>query len=315
MKTTWLIPNYSGQHLMKKYLSKVIEAMEKGDELLIIDDASMDSSVDWLVKEFALKQLNKDQITKNHEKDQPMADKNEEGRIKKVSVPHGYFPSQLPDLDVYQRDTKSGQSVKVIALHINHRFAASVNIGFLFAQHETVFLLNTDVVPQKKCLSELQATFKEDVFAVTCLEYESTDKKEKSGKNKLWFERGLFIHSKADDFRAGDTAWASGGSSLYSKSKWLELNGFDKLFYPAYWEDIDISYRARQRGWHVLFEPKAVVYHRHETTNKDVFGEQKMMKMSWKHADAFTWKHATLGQKAQYVLWRPYWLWKRYTFL
>lgn len=265
---SWLIPTYNGQELLKRYVPKVIEAMDEKDELIIVDDASNDESVEWLTNFFALKRKTAVTVPSTNAQDDI------------TSIPVGYFPPELPELDIYQGKIDAGRLLKVIALNTNQRFAAAVNIGFLFAQNEQVFLINNDVVPQKQCLSEFQAKFADDVFAVTCLEYESLDKKEKSGKNKLWFERGLFVHSKADTFTAGETAWASGGSSLFSRSKWLELKGFDKLFYPAYWEDIDISYRAHKRGWKVLFEPKAIVYHRHETTNTDVFGQKKMMQMS-----------------------------------
>lgn len=305
MNKTWLIPTYNGQELLQRYVPKVIEAMGKKDELIIVDDASGDSSVEWLTEQFCKVQSTKNNVESNKEK----------GRSKKsklisydITPPFGYFPAKLPELSLLKGKTEFGHDISIIALANNQRFAAAVNIGFLFANNELVFLLNNDVVPQKTCLDNLHSHFTQsDVFAVTCLEYESLDKKEISGKNKLWFERGLFHHSKADTFHAGETAWASGGSSLFSKSKWLELKGFDSLFYPAYWEDIDISYRAHKRGWKVFFEPKAIVYHRHETTNIDVFGQKKMMQMSWNHADAFTWKHANTSQKLQFLFWRPYW--------
>ena len=54
----------------------------------------------------------------------------------------------------------------------------------------------------------------------------------KGGKNKLWFEKGIFCHSKADNFKSGETAWACGGSAMFDKKKWLKLGGFNKIYYP-----------------------------------------------------------------------------------
>jgi hypothetical protein len=61
----------------------------------------------------------------------------------------------------------------------------------------------------------------------------------------------------------------------------------------------------------VLFEPKAQVDHNHETTNKSVFGEKKMQEMSWRNAKKFTLKNGTIYQKISFLLWQPYWWWKR----
>lgn len=117
----------------------------------------------------------------------------------------------------------------------------------------------------------------------------------------------MFIHSRAEDLRSGPTAWVSGGSGVFDKKKWLEIGGFDRLFYPAYWEDIDLSFQARKRGWKVLFEEKAVVDHNHETTNASVFGQRKMEQMSWRNANKFVWKNGDFWQKFAHILWKPYW--------
>ena len=149
------------------------------------------------------------------------------------------------------------------------------------------------------------------IFSIGCLEFEQNSKGVKSGKNKLWFKKGLFQHSKASNFESGETAWASGGSAMFSTSKWEQLGGFDPAFYPAYWEDIDISYRARKNGWLVLFNSQAIVYHKHESTNASTFGTNKLQDISWKNSLYFSWKHADAAQKIQYVLWYPYWLLQR----
>ena len=167
-------------------------------------------------------------------------------------------------------------------------------------------------MPDKKCFEFLKPHFDdEEVFAVGCLEYENSEMGQRSGKNVLFFDRGLFQHNRANNFERGQTAWASGGSALFDKKKWLKLNGFDQAFYPAYWEDIDLSFRARKKGWKILFEPEAVVYHKHESTHQTVFGQQKMDDMSWKNAFVFTWKNGTRVQRLQYILWSSYWWYKR----
>jgi GT2 family glycosyltransferase len=39
------------------------------------------------------------------------------------------------------------------------------------------------------------------------------------------------------------------------------VGGFDPLYFPGYYEDVDLCWRVRQAGWKVWYEPEAVAYH------------------------------------------------------
>jgi len=281
-----VIPSFNGHKLLNKNLSSVLLALRERDELIIIDDASTDKTLECLIKKFNLNLLDK----------------------------------QFSDFEIYKGKYKKHNSqiqIQVIVNNINLRFAASVNRAVKLAQNPIIFLINNDVLPNKDVIGQVMFYFKKpDTFAVGCLESETIDenskkKTVKGGKNKLWFERGMFIHSRADQFTSGLTAWASGGSAFFSKEKWLKLRGFDLIYYPAYWEDIDLSFRAKKHGWKVYFEEKAVVKHNHESTHSVVFGIKKMECISWKNAIKFTLKNSNFWQKIAFFIWRPYWWWKR----
>ena len=44
-----------------------------------------------------------------------------------------------------------------------------------------------------------------------------------------------------------------------------DIGGFDARFF-AYYEDADLAWRARMRGWRCVYEPKAIAYHFHSAT-------------------------------------------------
>jgi GT2 family glycosyltransferase len=275
-----VIPNYNGRVLMEKHLPAVFAMLRDGDEVIVVDDCSTDDSIAWLLKLGKLSELNPEQEQVGY------------------TI---YF--------LHITDSQKIIDLKVLRNHQNLRFARNCNRGVSVAQHPYVFLLNTDVEPHHDVLQYLLPCFEDrNVFAVGCLEHEDQNGQIiHSGKNTLTFMRGLFIHARASEFSSGETAWVSGGSGLFDRQKWSQIGGFDERYSPAYWEDIDLSFQAKIRGWKVLFEEKAEVDHNHETTNKDAFGQQKIIEISWRNAAKFVWKNATVAQKMQFLIWQPYW--------
>jgi len=274
-----IIPNYNGQHLLKENLPSVLKMLHDGDEIIVVDDCSTDDSVEWLKKEFKLQEDS----------------------------------TQSSEFNIFSKVQKEKSLNIVVIQNVqNLRFAANCNRGVEHAKNELIFLLNTDVIPFPDVLTYLLPHFDDkNVFGVGCIEKEVINGKEVAGgKNILNFARGMFIHNRAPNMESGETAWVSGGSGIFDKEKWNILKGFDVAYAPAYWEDVDLSFRARERGWKVLFESRAKVNHNHESTNTTAFGQKKMNEMSWRNANYFVIKNGTWLQKLLYVLWRPYWTMK-----
>lgn len=285
MKTSQLVSfvvtNYNGVKLLRQNLPAVMGDMQNGDELVVVDDCSTDYSIKWLVDWSKAKQV-EDGVTKSGEDTREWV-----GTV---------------------RHKQNKLAVTILQLKQNVRFARAANAGVKVAKNELIFLLNNDVAPHEGCSQILRNMFHQPkLFAVGCLELNPQNPDDRAGKNQLRFYRGMFWHSKAKDFNPGTTAWASGGSGMFSKEKWIKLGGFDKRFYPAYWEDVDLSFRAKIAGWQVMFEPTAVVDHNHETTNQAVFGNEKIITMSWQSANKFTQIHAHGWKKLAYYFWQPYW--------
>jgi len=272
--TTVIIPTYNGVKLLEKHLPAVEAMLRDGDQLLIADDASTDDTVKWLIQRYNLKS----------------------------------------NSDTYSATftNRSGHTtIRLIYHTTNVRFARIVNAAVDSVTTSTFVLLNNDVAPSKDILDTLLAFFNESAtFAVGCHELEDASGTLHGGKNELWFERGIFQHARADEFSTGQTAWVSGGSGMFDTDKWKQLGGFDEHFYPAYWEDTDLSFRAHQHGWKTLFSVDAIVHHHHETTNARTFGNDEIARLSWQHQKYFTRKHANFWQLILYYLWQPYWWWK-----
>ena len=199
--------------------------------------------------------------------------------------------------------------IKVIKNEKNLGFSSSINKGVKEAKGEIVVLLNTDVIPEKTFLAPLLTHFKDsNVFAVGCM-----DKSIENGKTILrgrgigGWKRGFFIHSRGEVDRQ-NTLWVNGGSGAFRRSVWEKLGGFNELYNPFYWEDIDLSYRALKSGYKIVFEPKSVAMHEHEKgAIKNSYSNFRVKTIAYRNQFIFVWKNITDPlMKLNHLFWLPY---------
>ncbi len=203
---------------------------------------------------------------------------------------------------------KNFPDVIVVANKKQGGFAVNVNSGVKHATGDIVVLLNTDVEPEKGYLEPLLEHFKEgDVFAVGCLEKSlEHGKTVLRGRGTAKWNKGYYIHERGEVDKT-DTAWVSGGSGAFRRTMWNMLGGMDALFSPFYWEDIDLSYRARKAGWKIVFEPKSVVGHYHESgVIKSKYTSRDVLRISYRNQFTFIWKNLSdFSIFASHMFWTP----------
>lgn len=197
----------------------------------------------------------------------------------------------------------------VIENEENKGFGPTVNTGVLAAQAEYVILLGTDVRLTEPFAPSLIQRFEEqpDLFSLSFCQKERDGSS--VGKNAIFFKRGLPTHSKTHDLSAGINAWADGGSSIVRKSMFHQLDGFNDIYAPFYWEDVDLSFRAYSRGWYVEFDPKLVVEHHHESTIGSLFSKKHVKTIAYRNQFLFTWSNITdRSLWMQHIMYLPYYL-------
>lgn len=64
---------------------------------------------------------------------------------------------------------------------------------------------------------------------------------------------------------------ASGGASLYRVIMLKEIGLLDEAFF-AYYEDVDLSFRAQLAGWKVRYVPASIAYHQISATSSKIKG-------------------------------------------
>ena len=200
--------------------------------------------------------------------------------------------------------------IKLLLNEKNYGFSTTVDNGGLASDADLLVLLNSDVKPDKDFLKPILKHFKNNpnLFGVGCMDKSvEGDGVVLRGRGLGKFEKGMVQHSRGEVNR-NETFWISGGSSVVRRKVFALLEGFDQIYNPFYWEDIDLSYRARKSGYEILFEKESVVEHRHEEgAIKKHYDDTRIKTMAYRNQFIFHWKNITdPSMFISHFLWLPY---------
>lgn len=159
--------------------------------------------------------------------------------------------------------------------------AGGFSAGFDYAvknNYDFIALFNNDAVADKNWLRNLLSVMNTDesVGVVTC-KFMQYDKKHIDSTGDfmtvfgLSYPRGRNEVDKGQYDEKTDVFAGTGGASLYRAKMIKQIGLFDNDFF-AYFEDVDISFRAQLMGWKVKYQPKAIAYHRLSATASKISG-------------------------------------------
>lgn len=200
-----------------------------------------------------------------------------------------FLPSVITyseDADVYVADNASTDDsvsflnstfpdIKVIKNTANGGFAKGYNDALQHVKADVFCLLNSDVEVTSDWLLPIKKSFESNpqvaIIQPKLLDYKQRKFFEYAGAaggfiDKFGYPycRGrIFNTVEKDNGQFDDEAsifWAS-GACLFIRSKvYNDLNGFDELFF-AHMEEIDLCWRAKNKGHQVLYNGNSSVYH------------------------------------------------------
>jgi len=166
--------------------------------------------------------------------------------------------------------------IQAIYLDKNYGYTGGVNPGFeiaIKAGYQYVAPFNNDAVAHKDWLKHLQKFLDKHqdygIAACKLLHGDGQTFDSTGDQYSTWglpFPRGRGEKTSNKYDTHTDIFGASGGASMYRVSTIEEIGLFDQDFF-AYYEDIDLSFRAQLAGWRIGYAPKSVVYHEQGTTS------------------------------------------------
>jgi len=152
--------------------------------------------------------------------------------------------------------------LKIISHQKNIGFGANSNFAVKKAKGDLIVLLNSDIKPQPNYIKNTLKHFQDSkVFGVGF----SENNHENWGN--IYWSNGYLQHKPGLPVnKTHSTGWLSGGSAVIRKDLFLKLKGFDPIYAPFYFEDLDLGLRAQKSGLKLIWEPTAIVEHKHEQT-------------------------------------------------
>ena len=158
--------------------------------------------------------------------------------------------------------------VAIVESPVNLGVSGGFNAGFAATRGEYLVQLQDDVLGEPGWLHHLVARAEGEpaAGAVGCLTLEADGTVMDPG-HIVWndgiTQRGLIGGSMrpADYTESHAIDYHGSAGMLIRRQAWASIGGFDDMYYPAYYGDVDFCFRLRERGWRVLLEPQARVRH------------------------------------------------------
>ncbi len=184
----------------------------------------------------------------------------------------------VPPAELVVVDASSGDRTAEIAESSGARFLVVPNrgLGYLYnrgveaVSAPYVLLSNVDVSYDGRCLELLAGALDADqrAFAADARQLDWEGASLVHGRTTLRRGRllreylpGLRLDHRVDAGTVVSTVAANGAAMLVRRELFVELGGFDELFFLD-WEDLDLCWRAWLRGWPTVYVPDAWLRHR-----------------------------------------------------
>ena len=162
-------------------------------------------------------------------------------------------------------------------------FARAVNRGIACARYSHICLLNNDMLIEPGFFGALVGAFERvpDLFCATAqIRFPEGVRREETGKTVMAQSHPDDFPIRCDEPLPGEdlsyVLYGSGGCSLYDAARLHALGSVDQAYEPAYVEDLDLGYRAWQRGWPSVYVAGAVVEHRHRATTSRYYTDAQL---------------------------------------
>lgn len=159
--------------------------------------------------------------------------------------------------------------IRVVTTDRNRGFLRNCNNGAKTAAGDFIVMLNNDTIVLPSWLDALVDTLKRNQSCgIAGSKLLNLDGTLQEAGAIYWRDGSAWNFGRNQDQRAPqfgylkEVDYCSGASICLRADTWRKLGGFDEEFAPAYCEEVDLSFRLRDRlGLSTIYQPQSVVIH------------------------------------------------------
>ncbi len=105
-------------------------------------------------------------------------------------------------------------------------------------------------------------------------------------------------------FEPGDTA-SAGPVLAVHRQRFLQLGGYDPLYFPGRIEDLDLGFQGWMAGYRGLYVPESITYHQGFGSFEPTLGRKESDRLALRNTLLFAWKNLSGSRLAGHLGWLP----------
>lgn len=201
-----------------------------------------------------------------------------------IVIDNGSKPAELADLkEGLSRDGRDRNS-RLVSLSRNMFFGEGCNIGAEAARGQYLLFLNNDTLVTSGAVENLLAQYK-SLFSAGAigpkLLYPNGSLQEAGAfvlADGTTIQQGGFGIEPHPHFASGThiVDYCSAACLLVEKDVFIAHDGFDPMFDPAYFEDVDHCFRLRADGLYTYYASGVTVYHELNATSSVLWSRDEI---------------------------------------
>ena len=102
-----------------------------------------------------------------------------------------------------------------------------------------------------------------------------------------------------------DLTAAAGPVLAVNRCRFLELGGYDPIYFPGRIEDLDLGFRAWMAGFRGYYVPESVAYHQGFSTFEPQLGKDRCSLLAIRNTLIFMWKNVGGARLLLHLAWLP----------
>ncbi|ACN16079.1 hypothetical protein HRM2_29960 [Desulforapulum autotrophicum HRM2] len=158
-------------------------------------------------------------------------------------------------------------NIKVVTNTQNLGFVEACNKGADASRARFILFLNNDTKVTTGWLGAMCAPFNDPNVGIVGAKLIYPDGRLQEAGNIIWQDGTGWNYGRGDNpdlpqysyLKSVD--YCSGACLQIRRDLWTELGGFDRRYAPAYYEDTDLCFAVREKGFKVIFQPEAKIIH------------------------------------------------------